>query len=157
MSTAQSSNIPSKLVLNVLSYPCKAEEDLFLYWCVQCRIVPPDFPIFTWLSSCQLMLRFAKNITNCLLFISDSLSSDFERGLVTRVHLCTIGLHPLSVMFYFYIPHEHPRPGGHISTWFQQVLPMLPHPWHPFNWVVPNRTTRINWNYNMQHIYHTFL
>ena len=39
--------------------------------------------------------------------------------------------------FYFYIPHERRRPGGHIST-----QSAIPHPWHPFNGVVLNRTAR---------------
>ena len=49
-------------------------------------------------------------------------------------------VHPLAII-YFYIPHKRRKPGGHIST-----QSAIPHPWHPFNGVVLNRTARARKN-----------
>nr|DAE35436.1 MAG TPA: hypothetical protein [Caudoviricetes sp.]DAE50322.1 MAG TPA: hypothetical protein [Bacteriophage sp.] len=47
-------------------------------------------------------------------------------------------------LFYFYIPHKQEKPGGHNQT-------LLPHPWHPFNGVVLNRTVRF-WYSQQTHL-----
>ena len=80
--------------------------DLFLYWNVQCRI-NSSWLIFVLTVKESSIIRFAESIIDRLPSTRDCLHQTYERGLVARCTLCTMGFHPYPPAsriwsFYFY-------------------------------------------------------
>ena len=106
----------------VLSYPCKAERISFCTGVHSVESAHHNFFLF-WLSRNHLMLRFAESITERLNSVRGCLPSDLWTRSRGAMCFHTLGFYPYPPAsriqsFYFCIPHERLRPGGHLQRIF---------------------------------------